>query len=100
MKAHVAMSRTQKKTMLAEMNRQCIQFEKEHEAELVCRTLWILHSVFGWGAVRLTRFYKAYHKELGEMIRHYELKPDDDCWLCMRKLHDAGFDFVEGEEEE
>lgn len=97
MKAHIRqpMTRQQKQTLMQEVNRQCIQYEQEHEAELVCRSLWILHSVFGWGAKRLTRFYKAYHKEVAELVKHYEMSPGDDCWLCMRKLHDAGFSFEE-----
>lgn len=84
-----------RKLMKSEINRQCIEFEKFHEAELVCRSLWILHNRFGWGAKRLNDFYKAYHEEVAELIRHYELDPADDCWLCMKKLHDAGFDFEE-----
>lgn len=101
MKAHIRqpMTRAQKQTLLQEANRQCIEYEKAHEAELVCRSLWILHSVFGWGAVRLNRFYQAYHKEVAELVNHYEMKPDDDCWLCMRKLHDAGFDFQDGDDD-
>lgn len=93
MKAHVPLSQKQHKTIKREINRQCMEYEKMHEAELVCRSLWILHSVFGWGATRLTRFYEAYHREVAELVKHYELTPEDDCWLCMRKLHDAGFDF-------
>jgi hypothetical protein len=100
MKAHVPLSQKQRKTINREINRQCMEYEKMHEAELVCRSLWILYSVFGWGATRLTRFYKAYQKEVSELVKHYELEPEADGWLCMRKLHDAGFDFVEGEEEE
>lgn len=82
-----------------EVNRQCMEFEKAHEAELVCRSLWILHSVFGWGAKRLTQFYRAYHKEVAELVKHYELDPTDDLWLCMKKLHDAGFSFEEDEDD-
>lgn len=82
-----------------EVNRQCVEFEKAHEAELVCRSLWILHSEFGWGAKRLTQFYRAYHKEVAELVKHYELDPADDCWLCMKKLHDAGFYFEEDEDD-
>jgi len=100
MKAHTRhLTSNEKKALQAEFNRQCIEFEKTHAAELVCRSLWVLHSVFGWGATRLNRFYEAYHKEVAEMVKHYELSPADDCWLCMRKLHDAGFDFQEGDEE-
>lgn len=99
MKAHIRTPLTsqQKKVMTAEVNRQCVEFEKAHEAELVCRSLWILHEVFGWGATRLDRFYQAYHKEVAELVKHYELAPEDDCWLCMRKLHDAGYTFMEGD---
>lgn len=101
MRAHIQrkFSVSQHNTLMREANRQCIEFEKTHEAELVCRSLWILHSVFGWGAKRLTQFYKAYHKEVAELVRHYELAPTDDCWLCMKKLHDAGFSFEEDEDD-
>ena len=91
-------SSSERKLMKTEINRQCIEFEKLHEAELLSRSLRILHSVFGWGAVRLTRFAEAYHKEDAELLGHYELDPSDDCWLCMKKLHDAGFTFGEDEE--
>lgn len=99
MKAHLPMSRTQKRTFMTEVNRQCVEYEKAHEAELVCRSLWILHTVFGFGAKRLTRFFKAYHKEVAELVNHYELDPSDDCWLCMKKLHDAGFSFEEDDDD-
>lgn len=96
MRAHVNIP---KKPLMREMNRQCIEYEKAHEAEQVCRALWILHSHFGWGAKRLTEFFKAYHGEVAEMIQHYELDPTDDLWLCMKKLHDAGFSFEEDEDD-
>ena len=97
MKAHVKhqFSANQRKTMIAEMNRQCVEFEKEHEAEQVCRSLWVLHKYFGFGAKRLTEFYEHYMSEVHELVEHYELTPDDALWLCMRKLHDAGFSFEE-----
>lgn len=101
MKAHIPrkLSSNERKTLMHEANRQCIEFEKAHEAELVCRSLWILYSVFGWGEKRLTRFYEAYHREIAELVKHYELDPADDCWLCMKKLHDAGFTFEEDEDD-
>lgn len=101
MKAHIPrrLSANEHKILMRVANEQCVEFEKQHEAELVCRSLWVLHSVFGWGAKRLTRFYKAYHKEVAELVKHYELDPEDDCWLCMKKLHDAGFDFEEDEDD-
>ena len=86
-------SANEKKLIQTEINKQCIEYEKMHEAELVCRSLWVLHFCFGWGAKRLTKFFNAYHEEVAELVKHYELDPSDDCWLCMKKLHDAGFDF-------
>ena len=100
MKAHIRhLSSNDKKALHAEFNRQCVEFEKAHEAELLSRSLWVLHSVFGWGAKRLTQFADAYHKEVAELVKHYELDPTDDCWICMRKLHEAGFSFEEDENE-
>jgi len=99
-KAHTRhLTSNEKKALQAEFNRQCIEYEKAHAAELVCRSLWILRSVFGWGEKRLTKFYKAYHKEVAELVKYYELDPEDDCWLCMKKLHDAGFTFEEDEDD-
>ena len=100
MKAHIRqpLTASQKRTLLEEANRQCIEYEKQHEAEQVCRSLWVLHKYFGFGAKRLNEFYKHYMAETHELVKHYEMKPEDDLWLCMRKLHDAGFTFSEGDD--
>lgn len=94
MRAHVNLP---KKPLMREMNRQCIEYEKAHEAEQVCRSLWVLYKYFGFGAKRLNEFYKRYMSEVHELVKHYEMSPEDDLWLCMRKLHDAGFSFEEDE---
>ena len=88
-------SANQRRVMRTEMNRQCVEFEKAHEAEQVCRSLWVLHKYFGFGAKRLNEFYRRYMAEAHELAKHYDMSPDDELWLCMRKLHDAGFTFTD-----
>lgn len=96
MKARVSpLSSNQRRVIRSEINRQCVEFEKEHEAEQVCRSLWVLHKYFGFGAKRLTEFYRLYMSEVNDLVEHYEMSPNDALWLCMKKLHDAGFDFAE-----
>lgn len=89
----------ERKAMLAEINRQCVEFEKAHGVELMARSLWVLHICFGFGEKRLKQFYKEYSKEIAELIEHYELDETDDVWLCTRKLKDAGFDISSWERE-
>ncbi len=60
----------------------------------------MLHKYFGFGAKRLNEFYWRYMAEAHELVKHYDMSPDDDLWLCMRKLHDAGFTFTDEDEED
>ena len=80
----------ERKAMMTEINRQCAEYEEKHGKELMNRALWVLYSEFGFGEKRLKRFADAYNNEIKQLVEHYELEPEDDVFLCTRKLKDAG----------
>lgn len=80
----------ERKAMTAEINRQCVEYEEKHGKELMNRALWVLYQEFGFGEKRLKRFAEAYSNEIQELVKHYDLDPEDDVFICTRKLKDAG----------
>ena len=53
--------------------------------------LWALHVGFGWGPVRLRRFYDTYIQLYNEMKERYKTTDDLD-WKCSEGLKALGVD--------
>lgn len=84
----------QKKLMMKEIRRQCAEYYRKHEAEMVASMLWQLHIQEGWGVKRLRRFWESYTPNLTKLVDHYEMEDSERFWLCIRKLKDIGVDIV------
>lgn len=86
------MSPGQVRAMQKEIRRQCADYYRKHETEMVALILWELHVQEGWGLKRLRRFWENFMPEMDKMLDHYEMTEDDRFWLCVRKLKDIGVD--------
>lgn len=86
------MSPAQHRAMMKEIKRQCAEYWREHETELVGLILWELHAQEGWGVKRLRRFWENFMPAVDELLTHYEMDEKDKFWICGRKLLDIGVD--------
>lgn len=68
----------QRKAMMSEIRRQCVENTRKYEIEMDSVTLWVLHRFFGFGKKRLQRFYDAYFKERRAMQDFFE-DYDGEC---------------------
>lgn len=68
----------QRKAMLSEIRRQCVENTRQYEKELDSVVLYILHRHFGFGKERLGRFYDLMFKERYEMQRFF-MDEDGEC---------------------
>lgn len=87
------LSKSEKKAMEIEINRQIAESDRKHKNELEALILWGLHCQFGFGAKRLKRFYDSFATNIEDLIQHYEMDTEKDgAWLCSVKLKDIGVD--------
>ena len=73
---------------VAEMNR-------KNANEIDAIILWIFHEEFGYGHVRLRRFYKRFVKAVRALNKRYELNYDERVWYCTNQLKEYGIDIQE-----
>ena len=83
-----------------EIQLQCAEFDEKNADEIDALVLWILHERFGFGKIRLKRFYNAFADEIKSLIDRYQVEKSDSVWLCTRKLNDYGIDIAEWNKEE
>lgn len=73
-----------------------IEYDKKHQLEICALVLWVLYEHFGFREERLKRMFFKFDQYVADMLKRYELSgPDDDVWLCTRKLKEAGIDLKE-----
>ena len=93
------LSSAEKKAMEMEIRRELAEYDRRHTAEMDALILWVLHEKFGFGIQRLRRFYNCFTKEIENLLDRYELKDDDQVWLCTHKLKEYGIDLEKWHEE-
>ena len=99
--AMFSLSPTQRKAMMAEINRQILEQDKKYKLDMDAAVLWVLHESFGFGEKRLKRFFNAFSEKHEELRNYYELEGDANTWLCRYLLkRDAGVDIEAWEKEE
>lgn len=76
------------------------EWDAKHEDEIDSLILWQLHEQFGFGKVRLKRFFRGFKKLYNELRQRYEMSDDDYIWLVTTKLKDIGVDVREWKNEE
>lgn len=82
----------QEKAMHMEIKRQCAEYWRKHQDELVALMLWVLHDTQGWGKKRLRDFFDNFMPALDELLEHYDMGEEDKFWLCSTKLKEIGVD--------
>jgi len=86
------MTAEQKKAMNEEINRQIIENDTKFSIDHDATVLYTLYVTFGFGPKRLRRFWDACLKNIIELREYYQFGPEDDGWICRRKLKDIGVD--------
>lgn len=76
------------------------EWDAKHEDEIDSLILWQLHEQFGFGKVRLKRFFHGFKRLYNELRQRYEMSDDDYIWLVTTKLKDIGVDVREWKNEE
>lgn len=89
----------ERKAMGMEIQRQIAEYDKKNMLEIDALVLWVLHEEFGFGAVRLKRFFDRFAPALDDLVKRYEMEYDDSVWLCTHKLKELGIDISEWEKE-
>lgn len=89
------MTARQARSLDAEIRRQCVAKTRQYEYLLDTVSVYVLHTVFGFGETRLRRFYNALFAERKAMQERYEGSDSDDLaeFAMYCKLKDAGIDF-------
>lgn len=82
-----------------EIRVQCAAFEDGHDREFDAIVLWLLHEKFGFGEMRLRRFYDLYSSEVSALLDRYKMEKSDAVWLCTQKLKEYGIDIEAWEKE-
>lgn len=98
MKARRMMSNNERRAFETELKLELAEWDKKHYNELDALVLWVLHSEFGFGEKRLKQFHEAFVRNIGLLLKRYEMEGEDDVWLCTYKLKQAGIDISEWNE--
>jgi hypothetical protein len=62
------------------------EYDRKNAVEVDAIILWTLHEVFGFGPIRLKRFYDAFAPAMDELVKRYEMEETDQVWLCTHML--------------
>ena len=89
----------EQKAIDAEILRQCAEFNRKNELEMDSVILWVLHERFGFGEMRLRKFFDSYAVELDALEKRYEMGDEDMAWLCRYKLKEYGIDLAKWSKE-
>lgn len=91
----IQLSQKERKAMNDEINRQILERDEAFSLDFDSTVLWTLHICFGFGKKRLRRFWDTFLAEHNRLREYYQMDPEDNGWLCRRKLKDIGVDVEE-----
>lgn len=95
------LSPDEQKAMEIEIRKQLAEFEEGHSEEMDALILLMLHKHFGFGPVRLKRFYMAFGKHVQDLISSY--REDEvgksELWVSAKRLKEYGVDLQEWKKE-
>lgn len=88
------LSAAEKKALDEEIRKQCVDVTGQYELDLDTVAIYILHTVFGFGEKRLTRFYSAMFAKRKEIQAYYQgERHDNTAEVAMRhRLQQDGID--------
>jgi len=88
----VNLNKTEQKALDTEVLAQLAEFDRQNTEEIDAMVLYILRDLFGFGEVRLRRFYDRFGPEMDELVKRYQMGEKDTAWICKRKLLESGID--------
>lgn len=91
-------SKSEKKAMKDEINRQVIEVNKQYANDIDAVILYTLHKRFGFGKKRLRQFFEAFYAEYQTLVKYYEM-PEACPFICDRELKKIGVDIAEWNKE-
>lgn len=92
------MTSNERKAMMDEIKRQCVEINDQYLADLDAVILFILHDKYGFGPKRLRKFWEEVKLGVKELQEYYCM-PDDAAWLAKYKLKEIGVDIDAWEKE-
>lgn len=101
MKARICgggLTKTQRKAMDVEINRQIVEADKKYSTEMDAVVLYTLHTELGFGKARLRKFWEALYRNHQDMVERYEME-DAFPWWCTEQLKKLGVDVEEWNKE-
>lgn len=91
----------EKKTLDIEIQKELAIHMKNIGHEIDAMILLVLHEEFGFGPVRLRRFYDSFKLRMDDLTNTYVMNECGDLsWLCRHKLKEYGIDVTEWSKEE
>ena len=82
----------ERKALNIEINRQIIEADKKYANNTDAMVLYFLHKYLGFGKKRLREAWEQFSVIHDDLIRYYEMPPEDNAWLADRKLKEIGVD--------
>ena len=101
----IEFNKAEQKAMEMEFRKTMAEYDRKNAIEVDALVLWTLHEVFGFGPIRLKRFYDAFAPAMNELTERYEMDECDQVWLCTHLLenyldkYDISFDDWRGEDD-
>ena len=83
----VEFNKAEQKALDMEFRKTLAEYDRKNEDELDAIILWVLHTVFGFGPIRLKRFYDGFRPEMQALMDRYEMEECDQVWLCSYMLN-------------
>ena len=88
----VELSRKEQQAMDAEINRQLVEADRKYTNNLDAMILYFLYKHLGFKKKRLRRAWEQFSLIHDELIKYYEMPPEDNAWLADVKLKEIGVD--------
>ncbi len=85
----VELSPKEQRAMDEEIHRQLIEKHQAFTDDVDYMIMRILHRHFGFGMIRLKRFYEAFSAENDALIKHYEM-PDAGVYIARKEMNEIG----------
>lgn len=88
----VQFTKAEEKALDAAIYAQILENDRKFDIDRDSAILWMLHEEFGFGKIKLYRAWKRMYDSSLKLREYYEMGPEDDGWLCRRKLKEIGCD--------
>ena len=85
----VELSKKEQRAMDEEINRQIIERHRQFTDDFDYMVMKLLHDHFGFGPVRLRRFYDHFIKDNEALIEHYEMA-DAGVYMARKEMDAIG----------